>query len=320
MRRVTFEGTDLVSSTVSLGGVALGSKLDEAQSFALMDLYVDRGGNMIDTAQVYADWLPVEPSVSEKTIGRWMKARNNRNRLIVTTKGAHPRLQTMHVPRMSPQDIAQDVEDSLKRLQVETIDLYWLHRDDRTRDAGEILETLNEQAKAGNIRYFGCSNWTVERIREAQEYAAKHRLQPFSGNQMMWSLASVDAPKLNDPTLAPMDEAMRRYHLETGLAAIPYASQAQGLFAKLDSGALALDDERVAPHYRVEDNRRKLECIRSIAANKSLTCTQVALGYLLSQPFPTIPIVGCRTREQLEDCLRADDVRFTAEELDFLSL
>ncbi len=321
MKQVRIAGTELVGSSLALGGVPIGSKLDREASFALMDAYADAGGNMIDTAEVYANWLPGETSVSERTIGAWMKERNNRNALIVATKGAHPRLDAMHKGRMSPQEIGQDIEGSLNRLQVDTIDLYWLHRDDRDRPVGDILETLNAQVRAGNIRYFGCSNWTADRIEEAQRYAAEHGVQGFSANQPMWSIAAVDAAKFQDPTLVAMDETMHRLHRTSGLTAIPYSSQAQGLFAKLRNGRLSLDGDAdgVAPPYRTGENRSKLERIRTIAANKSLSFTQIALSYLLSQPFPTIPIVGCHTIEQLQDCLTADEVRFTAEELAFLS-
>ncbi|HZG86342.1 aldo/keto reductase [Paenibacillus sp.] len=318
MKRTNIAGTELDSSSLSLGGVALGSKLDEEQSFRLMDAYVDFGGNMVDTAQVYANWLPIEPSVSERTIGKWMKLRGNRSRLIVTTKGAHPDLSTMQVSRLSREEIASDIEGSLRRLQVDCIDLYWLHRDDPAKDAGEIIESLNEQAKAGNIRYFGCSNWSAARIREAQAYAAARGLQGFAANQMMWSLAEVDRSKQGDPTLVAMDEETMRLHTETGIAAIPYSSQAQGIFSKLASGALTFDDEKLAPMYRTDGNRRRLERIKQLAAERSLTIAQVVLGYLLSQPFPTIPIVGCYTVEQLQECVEADAVRLSEEQLAFL--
>jgi len=318
MKRTNIAGTELDSSSISLGGVALGSKLDEEQSFRLMDAYVDQGGNMVDTAQVYANWLPIEPSASERVIGKWMKLRGNRGRLIVTTKGAHPELAAMHLSRLSREEIASDIEGSLQRLQVDCIDLYWLHRDDPAKDVGEIIESLNEQAKAGNIRYFGCSNWSAARIREAQEYAAGRGLQGFAANQMMWSLAEVDRSKQGDPTLVFMNEEAMRLHAETNLTAIPYSSQAQGIFSKLAAGALSFDDEKLHAMYRTDGNRRRLARIKQLAAERSLTITQVVLGYLLSQPFPTIPIVGCYTLEQLQECVEADEVRFTEEELSFL--
>ncbi|MCM3628478.1 aldo/keto reductase [Paenibacillus glycanilyticus] len=177
-----------------------------------MDAYVASGGNMIDTAEVYANWLPGTQSISECTIGNWMKSRGNRNNLIVTTKGAHPRLPTMEISRMSREEITEDVDGSLRRLQVDTIDLYWLHRDDRNRHAGEILDTLNNLVKEGKIRYFGCSNWTANRIQEAQLYAESHGLQSFSANQPMWSLASVDPSAMEDRTLVVMDEELLHLH------------------------------------------------------------------------------------------------------------
>ncbi len=316
MNHTKIKGTDLVSSSLSLGGVALGSQLNEKESFRLMDDYVGLGGNMIDTAQVYANWLPIEASISEKTIGRWMKSRNNRNELIVTTKGAHPLIEAMNIPRVSPQEIVEDIEDSLKRLQVDTIDLYWLHRDDSNRPVGEILEALNVQVKAGKIRYFGCSNWTTKRIREAQEYAKKHQIQGFSANQMMWSLADIDQNKLGDQTLIAMDEEMKQFHLSTGLTTIPYSSQAHGLFSKLVKGLLSFDEIR--PEYQLEINRIRQERVQNLAKEHSLTITQIVLGYLLSQPFSTIPIVGCYTREQLDDCVRANQVRLSNEQIEYL--
>ncbi|TBL81531.1 aldo/keto reductase [Paenibacillus thalictri] len=318
MKRKTIAGTELVSSSLALGGVPIGSKLNENDSFKLMDDYVELGGNMVDTAEVYNNWLPLEANISEKIIGRWMKARNNRSQLIVATKGAHPHLSTMHIPRMSPEEITYDLEGSLQRLQVETIDLYWLHRDDPGRSVGEILETLNRHVREGKIRYFGCSNWTVARIQEAQAYAAAQGLQGFSGNQMSWSLAAVDPAKISDPTTVAMSDDMQRYHVESGLTAIPYSSQAQGLFTKLGSGKYSFDGDQVKPAYRSELNRGRLDRIRQLAAESSLTISQIVLGYLMSQPFPTIPIIGCYSREQLDDCLLADRVQLTQEQLRYL--
>jgi aryl-alcohol dehydrogenase-like predicted oxidoreductase len=318
MRRTILTGTELSSSFLSLGGVALGSKLNEADSFILMDAFYEHGGNMIDSAQVYANWLPIEPSISETTIGKWMKTRGNRHEMIVTTKGAHPCLETMNIPRMTPAEIVQDLDDSLKRLQVETIDLYWLHRDDSNQSIADILNTLNSQVKSGKIRYFGCSNWTTERIMEAQEYALVHGIQGFSGNQMMWSAAYVNPAKLGDPTLVTMGKKMKKLHLTSGLTAFPYSSQAQGLFSKLHLGKLTFNNQQINPIYDSEENRNRLQRIERVALDHSLSISQVGLGYLLSQPFSTIPIVGCYTVEQLNECLLAEQVEFSLEELEYL--
>ena len=101
--------------------------------------------------------------------------------MIIATKGAHPLLSSMNVPRCTPEEIVHDIEQSLGHLQCDVIDLYWLHRDDPTRPTGEIIETLAGQVKAGKIRYYGCSNWRVERIAAANAYADCPWLARFCG-------------------------------------------------------------------------------------------------------------------------------------------
>jgi aryl-alcohol dehydrogenase-like predicted oxidoreductase len=318
MKYITIPGTTLKPAVICLGSTHIGSTIDQVTSFNLFDIYLEQGGNFIDTASVYANWLPVEKSISEKTIGRWLRQRGCRDQVILATKGAHPELSTMHIPRLSRAEIVQDLHDSLKNLQTERIDLYWLHRDDPTRPVEDILETLNDQVRAGKIRYFGCSNWRTERISTAQAYAASHELQGFVANQMMWSLALPDLAGIKDKTIAVMDEAMQQYHLETGLAATPYSSQANGLFQKMAQGTLAQMDSNRWGVYQAEANRQRGERIKRLAAETGLSVTQIVLGYLHSQPFPTIPIVGCRTPNQLQDSLTAADISLDPDHLNYL--
>ncbi|MBB6735022.1 aldo/keto reductase [Cohnella zeiphila] len=317
--RTKIPGTDLQSFPIALGGASLGSSIRREDAFRLMDEFVDAGGNMVDTAQVYANWLPdIEPSISERVIGQWMAERGLRSRMIVTTKGAHPLLHSMDRSRMSEEDIRQDVDGSLQRLRVDEIDLYWLHRDDTDRTVGEILETMNRFVREGKIRYFGCSNWSVERIRDAARYAAEHGLQGFAGNQMMWSLASADRSLFQDPSLVPMDEEMYRYHLESGMAALPYSSQAQGLFAKWERGEYAKDDNRISPQYRSPENVGRFERCLALASELDVSVNRIVLAYLSSQPFPTVPIAGCRMSAQLRDSLSAAGLRLSKDQLAYL--
>ncbi len=319
VRQINMPGTDLNVSVLSLGGVPLGSRLDEATSFRLMDVYADRGGNLIDTAEVYVNWVQdVTPSISEITIGRWMKSRNRRHRMVVSTKGGHPRIHTMHIPRLSPEEIIADVEGSLRRLQVETIDLYLLHRDDPMRPVADIMNTLHQLAQAGKIRYVGCSNWTVERIQAARDVAKQQGWHGFVANQPMWSIAHVDRSKFKDPTLEAMDEPMKSDHEQYQWTVMPYSSQAKGLFDKWSKGTHSFDDERLPAWLRTEQNRLRFERIEQLARALSLTVNQIVLGYLLSQPFPVVPIVGSVTELQLEDCFQAVDVTLTREQLIFL--
>jgi aryl-alcohol dehydrogenase-like predicted oxidoreductase len=221
----------------------------------------------------------------------------------------------MHIPRMSDKEIASDIDASLQHLQTDTIDLYWLHRDDPSRPAGEIIEALNSHIKAGKLRFIGCSNWRAARIAEAQSYAMAHGLKGFSANQMMWSLAGINTANLPDKTLVAMDQELYAYHLSTGLAAIPFSSQAQGLFNKLAAGKLA----SIPKPYQAVDNEKRLSRILSLQAETGFSITQTGLAYLTSQPFTTVPIVGCKNMTQLKDSLSAGDVTLTAQQVRFLS-
>lgn len=309
MKTRQIPGTELSPSVICLGTSSFGETVSREDSFALMDRFLELGGSFLDTAKVYSDWVPGERSRSEKVIGQWMKQRSNRNRIVLSTKGAHPELETMHIARLSKGDIAFDLEQSLRNLQTDYIDLYWLHRDDPHRPVEEIIEVLNEYVEQGKIRYFGCSNWQSERIEAAHKYASEKGLQSFAASQIKWSLASY--PQGNDPTMVAMDEKELAYHERTGLPVIPYNAQANGLF----SGRYTLDmlHEPNAGNQKVwklcsVDNLRKLKAVQSIAERLNLSMSQVALGYMLAHPFPVFPISGCKTAAQLDDTCAAGDV------------
>jgi aryl-alcohol dehydrogenase-like predicted oxidoreductase len=314
--------TDLNVAPISMGSTAIGSTLDRETSFRLLDAYADAGGNFVDTALVYANWLPIERSISEKTIGAWLHARHNRARIVLSTKGAHPNLDSMHVSRLSPAEIRADLEASLSHLGVETIDIYWLHRDDPARPVEEILTALAGHIQTGKIRYVGCSNWHTARIRAAQDYAHQHGLPAFIGNQMLWSLAAIDPARLADQTLAVMDPEMYRFHRQSGLLAMPYTSQAGGYFSKLDAGQVTSPaGGRVtnpANPYDLPLNQIRLARIRQLSAQTGFSLTQIVLAYLLSQPFVTVPLIGPKTMAHLQDSLTAAAVRLSPDQLTFL--
>jgi aryl-alcohol dehydrogenase-like predicted oxidoreductase len=159
-------------SKLCLGTGRFGAGLPREEALKQLDLFFDRGGNFVDTARVYADWVPGGHGASESTVGAWLKKRKLRNRVIISSKGAHPDLKTMHIPRMGPADVRFDLEESLRALGTDYIDLYFLHRDDPSRPVGEILDMLESFRKEGKIRHYGCSNWTLNRIEEADKAAA----------------------------------------------------------------------------------------------------------------------------------------------------
>lgn len=306
MKQITLPSTDITASCICLGASNFGATIPQADAFALMDAFAERDGNFLDTAHVYANWIPTLPkSISEKTIGAWMKARGNRHQIIIGTKGAHPDLATMHISRLTPADIVQDLNESLQHLQTDYIDLYWLHRDDPVRPVGEIVETLAAQVKIGKIRAFGCSNWSTARMKAAADYANAHGCHGFVANQPMWSLAQPNPAAFGMPGLAAMDAAMFAFHQARGWAVIPYTSQARGFFGKVAAQGVTGLSERDRQAYWNDENMRRATIVQQLAQEYNATPTQIALAYLLCQPVPTIPVIGCRTPEQLQDSLGA---------------
>ncbi len=319
MRQLTLPGSDLRVSSLCLGIGQFGSGLGQEISWRLLDAFVEAGGAFVDTANVYGDWVPGLKSPSEKMLGAWLAGRGNRDQVVLATKGGHPRLESMDVSRLAPADLVHDVDESLRHLQVEVIDLYWLHRDDPARPVGEIMQTLADLAAVGKIRSIGCSNWRADRIRAAQEYAAAQGLPGFVGDQMLWSMAALNPNGLPDPTMVAMTPDLYGYHLQSGLAAIPYSSQANGLFQKLSDWR---SRDRITPgqaaRHPLAENQARLARAQSLARDLGVSLTGIVLGYLQSQPFTTIPIIGCRTLDQLQDSLAGDGVRLSPEQLAFL--
>ena len=294
MRYINIPGTNLNSSIICMGGGPLGISLNKKESFQLLDTFINFGGNFIDTANIYGKWLAEGKNMSELTIGQWIKNRKNRENIIIGTKGAHPNLDTMNIPRLSHDEIVSDLNESLSSLQTDYIDIYWLHRDDEDSSVAEILEIMNEQVKIGKIRFFGCSNWKVERIREAMKYAAKHNVKSFVGNQMMWSYAVPNEETIGDSTMVQMDKKGVDFHKDTQLTAIPYSSQAQGFFTKLEKNEgniNSLTDNRKQKYYNVENMKRYKRALK-LSSDLSKSITEIVLSYLISKPFPVIPIAG----------------------------
>jgi aryl-alcohol dehydrogenase-like predicted oxidoreductase len=311
MARRRLPGTPLEVSPLCLGGVPFGHTISEAESFALLDRFVALDGNFIDTARIYSDWVPGEKRRSERILGDWMAARRNRAKLIVATKGAHPFIASLDIPRTSAAELRDDVEGSLRTLRTGVIDLYWLHRDDPARPAEHFIDVLNTFLREGKIRAFGASNWTPARLRAANAYARQTGQQGFTANQPFWCLgvASSRPPPFNG--WVKFDADLYRFHAETGLAVVPYTSQANGFFSKLARGDTGLDKH----DFHTPPNLAAARIVTALAAAKGVAPSAIVLAYLWSRPFPVVPIIGSRTIAQLEDGVAALPVRLSPAEI-----
>lgn len=298
--------TDLTVSAVALGTDVYGSVLDDASSYELLDTYSDLGGNIIDTALVYANWIPGEKSRSEKLIGRWLKDRGNRRNMIISTKGAHPEIMT--VSRLSRSEIMGDIEQSLNNLKTDYIDIYWLHRDDEALPVDEIMDTLGDIVKSGKARYIGMSNWTHSRIDEANRYAKAHSLPSIFGSQIQYS-AAVPNIENNDPTLVLMNDEEYKYFAMTKLNVFAFAAQAKGFFSKLDKGGINNLSHKASERYLNSESLKKYDIIKKISEETGHTVGEIAVAVLANNPnFVTIPIVGCKNPVQLRESLAGGDI------------
>ncbi|MDO4866099.1 MAG: aldo/keto reductase [Clostridia bacterium] len=285
-------------SPIGLGTVNFGTGVSEEDCFEQLDRYLD-AGNLIDTAHVYGDWVPGERGRSERVIGKWLASRRCRERVVISTKGAHPRLTHMDSPRVKPEEIRLDLEESLRCLQTDVIDLYFLHRDDPTRPVGELLECLEDLRKAGRIRSYGCSNWRLPRMIEAARYAQAHGLRGFVCNQLMWSLAAVNPAQVSDPTLVGMDAETYAYHRQSRMAAMAYMSIANGYFAHLARGDLKAS---VRLKYDQPINSVIYGRLRELSKAHDLSITQLSLLYFAAMPFPSVALASFSSIAQLEEC------------------
>ena len=232
MNKVQLTNTDLVVSPICLGTMHYGDQLNSEESGRQLDEFLSCGGNFVDTAHVYGTWVPGLGSSSEEYIGKWFSSSGKRHSVVLSTKGAHPAGAHKEIKRVTPDAINKDLEESLKLIQTDYIDLYFLHRDDPDVPVEDIIDTLEKAVKDGKIRYYAASNWSVERIKEADAYAASIGSHGFAANQLMFSLADITHSGVEDKTLELMDEKTYAFHSETKMSVLSFTSIAKGYFMK----------------------------------------------------------------------------------------
>lgn len=304
-------------SALCLGTAEMGTVMPKEASYQMLDAFIEYGGNFLDTAHEYGDLVCEEKSMSEKTLGNWMKSRKNRNQIIVATKGGMPSIETRHIPRLSKQEILSDLEGSLQALQVEEIDLYYLHRDDENRDVEEIIDVLEEQVKAGKIRSYGLANWRRERFERAVNYTRTRSMQEPSASQILWSLAKPNLNAIGDPTIAAMDKETWDFHFKTGIPVIPYTSQARGYFVKMKKHGEGLQDW-VKKTYDSLENRSRFQRVEQTSRHLGYSVEALVLAYLTMQPFDTIPVFSSRNLEQLAASMEAGRIWLSRKWVEYL--
>jgi aryl-alcohol dehydrogenase-like predicted oxidoreductase len=301
--------TDLNVSNLCLGTMQFGWTTDEASSFAVMDAFVEAGGNFIDTADIYSRWSRGNPGgVSEEIIGRWMKARGNRDRVVIATKVRGPMWDGADGEGLSRAHITRGVEESLRRLQVDTIDLYQCHWPDEQTPIAETLTVFGELISAGKVRYVGASNFDAELLEQALRLAHGGTMARFE-------------------TLQPHHNLVHRSEYERDLMAlcarerigvIPYSPLAAGfLTGKYRKGQPLPKSQRAgrAKEYMTAQGFAVVDALEAIARGRGTTIPAVALAWQLKRDAVTAPIIGANTPDQLADLLPAADLRLSGDDI-----
>jgi aryl-alcohol dehydrogenase-like predicted oxidoreductase len=304
MKRRPLGESGISITPLVLGGNVFGWTADEPTSFALLDAFAAHGGNAIDTADGYSYWVPGhQGGESETIIGKWLKRRGRRDDVVVCTKvGWWDKRKGL-----GRQNIIDGCDDSLRRLGVESIDLYWLHRDDETTPAEEYLGALDTLVKAGKVRAVGASNFGVARFADALAVAKRKHLTSFVAQQPEYNLMnrSIEAGLM--PLCA-----------REGIALVPYYGLASGfLTGKYRSAADAAKSVRgagAAKHLKGK-GPAVLAALDAAAARHGATCAQVALAWIMAKPAIAGPIASATSVAQLTELMGALQIELDVDDI-----
>ena len=312
---VKIKGVDKPVSRLFFG-TAIKPMLMGQNVYALLDAVLSSGINSFDCARGYG--------MAEKSLGMWINARNNRERIVLLTKCGNVSLSGK--VRVNREVIENELEKSLVTLGTDYIDIYLLHRDDPKTPVGEIVETLNEAKRRGKVRVFGVSNWTHERIEEANRYAAAHGLDGFSVSSPNFGLTR----QIKDPwggdcvTISgPENEAARKWYTENQMPVIAYSSLGRGFFSgKFKSGdydaAKKVLDGAARKGYLHEENMKRLHNAEVIAERDKCSVTQVAMRYVFSNQMNVFAIASTTNPSRLKQNIQATLTPFNADDVKFL--
>jgi aryl-alcohol dehydrogenase-like predicted oxidoreductase len=311
MKKRKLGNSGLEVAPLAFGGNVFGWTADEPASFALLDAFVAAGFNLIDTADVYSRWVQGHSGgESETIIGKWLKRSGNRAKVVIATKVGKE--MGPNSKGLSKNYILQAVEESLRRLQTNTIDLYQSHADDPDTPLEETLEAYEQLIKQGKIRAIGASNYSALRLAESLRVSEQTGLPRYESLQPLFNLYDrVDYEKELEPLCR-----------QKGLGVISYFSLASGFL----TGKYRSEDDLskraradMVKKYLNERGFRIIEALDKVAQQHNLTPVKVALAWLISHPSITAPIASATNLEQLNELIEATTIELDSSAIDLLN-
>lgn len=296
-------------SELCLGTMFFGSKNDKATSYQLLDRYTNAGGSFLDTANIYARWIgDFKGGESETLLGEWIAERGNRNNLFIASKVG---LDYQDVPiSLSAKRIEEECNKSLKRMNIETIDLYYAHRDDENTPLEETMEAFDRLIKAGKVRYIGASNYLAWRLERANWISQSNDWAQYCCVQQRHTYLPM-RPGASSGRQKVANNDLYEYCNDTNKTFLAYSV--------LLGGAYTRDDRPLPEGYVSQDNESRLAELRAIAEEIGATPNQVILCWMRQSSPSVIPLIAASTIAQLDENILALDFELIAEQMERLN-
>lgn len=316
MKQVSLGTTGMKVSAMALGCLNFGSRTDKATSYRLLDDYVEFGGSFLDTANNYAFWNDgCVGGESESLLGQWMKERSNRNLMFVATKvGAKPTFPGggfENKEGLSRKAIEHAIDESLKRLGTDYIDLYYAHIDDADTPLEETLEAFERLVRAGKVRALGCSNYRVSRIIEARNISSAHNWAPYSCIQQRYTYLRPN-PGADFGVQISADEELLRYcQSRDDFSLLAYSPLLHGSYTRREVP--------IPKQYEGLQTQARMRALNEIAEETEGTLNQVVLAWLLQNAPSTIPVIAASSLDQLQENIGSTVICLSDDQLERLN-
>lgn len=301
--------TDAEVSSLCLGAMYFGSRNDKATSYQILDQYVDAGGTFLDTANIYSHWIEgFKGGESETLLGEWMAQKGNRNDLFIASKVG---FNYQDVPiSLNAKIIEEECNKSLQRLGIETIDLYYGHKDDRDTPLEETMEAFDRLVKAGKVRYIGASNYMAWRLEQAHWISENNDWAQFCCVQQRHTYLPIRHGADTGRQLVA-NEDLQDYCENNSMTLLAYSA--------LLGGAYTRSDRPIPTEYRNSDNEQRLTVLNSVAEEIGATANQVVLCWMMQSSPSVLPLIAASTSEQLSENINALDFELSPEQMERLN-
>jgi aryl-alcohol dehydrogenase-like predicted oxidoreductase len=287
----------------------LGTRNDAASSYRLLDQYVDAGGFFIDTANIYAHWVEgFGGGESETVLGEWLRARGNRSRIFLASKVGFPYPGV--TIGLSARQIEEECDKSLRRLGVETIDLYYAHVDDRITPMEETLAAFDRLVLAGKVRFIGASNFLAWRLAQAHALSVAYGWPDYCCIQQRYTYLRPRPGSSFSPQLAVNDDLLD-YCRNNPITLLAYSS--------LLGGAYTRPDRTIGEQYLGPDGEARLAALRRVAAAHQVSANQVILAWMMQSDPPVVPVMAAGSEAQMAENLAALELVLGAGEMELLT-